>query len=87
MHAVLQINEVLAMIVDELRDSKASLAALSSTNQLFFSHARPILWEELPGYGVLASLMPKWSWRMEFEHDMETEFIVCPQSLPLMPVL
>jgi hypothetical protein len=63
MHAALKIDEVLAMIVSELRDSKPTLTALCSTNQQFFRRARAALWEELPEYAALARLMPEWSWR------------------------
>jgi hypothetical protein len=69
MHAALSINEILAFIVAELRDSQPSLAALSSTNQLFFTHARLVLWEKLPSYEALAYLMPPWSWEIAHGPD------------------
>jgi hypothetical protein len=76
MHAALQIGEVLATIMFELRVSPSSLAALSSTIQLFFAYARPELWWTLPGYGPLARLMPRWSWKM-LESSSGKDYMVC----------
>jgi hypothetical protein len=63
MHDALRLDEIVALIVAELGHSKASLAALSSTNQQFFQYARAALWRELPGYVPLARLMPEWTWK------------------------
>jgi hypothetical protein len=78
MQAVLNIDEIVALIVAQSRDTKSSLAALSSTNRLLFDHARPVLWENFPGYLPLVRLMPEWSWKhFESHKDYGRPFIVC----------